>query len=268
MHANGVAASPSQTSKGYHPMGYTAESIDASQQVQATRKPEPTERVGLDVFDAYGKVRTDFTDDELATLSPERRERFDALFAASIADKIAEKEMSDALAEVGTRTKEVNAAELALAKARPQTSFLDEHRRAIRANSGLPIDPAEAKAERKAAAELAKKLATFVQAVEEANRALAIARDRVNAGRDDLRIKRATIAQAIISWQAQFAPVTRESLVREMAARTQERALGLANGTLTEKPKPKPASRLDAQLQSDAMGHSTRRSIRALPSNR
>jgi hypothetical protein len=231
-------------------MADTAESLDART---------------LSVFDAYGRVDfSGITEDQITSLAPERRDRLEALFNASVAEKSAEQEQTDALAAVATRIRELNDAEEALTAARPQWAFLDEHRRAVRAHSGLPLDPAEVEAEKKAAAELQKRLAPLVEAVEIATSALRNARLRVNAARDGLRIARAAIAKNITAWQATFAPVTHERLVREAAARSQERLLGLANGTLSPPVKPKPPSKLDALLQDGGRGKSTRR----LPSQR
>jgi hypothetical protein len=218
----------------------------------------------LDVVDAFGRIRVDFTEAEIASLSPDRRERLEALFLASVGEKSAEAEQTEALAEVPTRVRELNDAEAALTAARPQWTFLDEHRRAVRAHSGLPLDPAEVRAEKKTAAELQKRLAPLVEAVEAAQAALQSARLRVNAARDGLRIARVAIAKALAAWQATNPIISHESLVRAAAARSQERLQGLADGTIAPPAPPEHASKLDALMTNGARGKSTRR----LPSQR
>ena len=83
----------------------------------------------LDVTDAYGNIRRDYTAAEIESLSPERRERFTALLSAALDAQEAEAEMVAATRAVTDAVIDLQNAEREHAKAHPPTTFLDELRR-------------------------------------------------------------------------------------------------------------------------------------------
>ncbi len=67
--------------------------------------------VRLEIFDSKGKIRTDFSDAEIAALSPVAQARWAALYAASIAEQEADVALSAALSDISTKIRELASAE-------------------------------------------------------------------------------------------------------------------------------------------------------------
>ncbi|HMI95487.1 MAG TPA: hypothetical protein VK479_03180 [Micropepsaceae bacterium] len=72
------------------------------------------------IFDTRGKIRDDFTDDEIAELSA--LSGFAALIDASVENELAEKNMRDASANVGDHVRALSAAQAVLEKLVPRVS--------------------------------------------------------------------------------------------------------------------------------------------------
>jgi hypothetical protein len=234
---------------------------DSMTEPQRRAKPAsvPSESIPLDLFDAYGKLRTDFSEQDIEGLPQDKRTQFAKLFEAAIAEKSAEEAVILASAEVALATRRLATTEEALRQAQPPLTFIDVHRAAIRANSGRPLDPETARAERKADRALASEIQKAGAAVSAAHDTLAEAREKFYDCQEELRVARRVVAVEIKKWKALFEPVTRESLVRASAARTQEEKLALANGKITPAKPTAPASVLDAAMIARSRGKSTRR---------
>jgi hypothetical protein len=87
--------------------------------------------VTLDVFDKCGKLRTDFSDREIETLTPERRQRFFALVAASTEADAAEQAVRDAEANVRDCVVKLQEAQNAHNLAHPPIDRIDALRAVI-----------------------------------------------------------------------------------------------------------------------------------------
>ena len=75
------------------------------------------------LFNALGEVRSDFTDEEIAAVSPERQELWGALIAANTTMQDAEAEQREATVQIDKRVAGLRAAELALGEARPKRNL-------------------------------------------------------------------------------------------------------------------------------------------------
>lgn len=82
----------------------------------------------IQVFDKRGRVRLDFTPTELTTIPKERLPLFKALQAASLENDAAEEAKRDATANVGARSRALDAARTTLLKLRPKLTFNDIYR--------------------------------------------------------------------------------------------------------------------------------------------
>jgi hypothetical protein len=89
------------------------------------------------VTDKYGALRTDFTASEVESLDPQRREVFTRLLSAALDARLAETEMTDAVAAQADAVTALQRAEEAHAKANPAPDRIDELRRVIASQRGF-----------------------------------------------------------------------------------------------------------------------------------
>jgi hypothetical protein len=99
--------------------------------ISNTQAAPMSETPSLEIFDKLGKIRRDFTEDEVEALTPERRERFFVLIEAATNAEAAEQEVRDADAEIALRVRELTTAEMAHRKAFPPRTFIEELRATI-----------------------------------------------------------------------------------------------------------------------------------------
>jgi hypothetical protein len=86
----------------------------------------------LQIFDHLGAVRRDFTENEVAGLSPERKGRFFALVEAAKSCEDAEAELKNADADVAARVQHLNVAIAEHNRQHPPSTFLEELRKVQR----------------------------------------------------------------------------------------------------------------------------------------
>jgi hypothetical protein len=86
----------------------------------------------LQIFDNFGAVRRDFSEDEVAALSPDRRKRFFGLVEAAKACEDAEAELKSAETEVAKRVRMLTAAQAEHIRQHPPSTFLEELRKVQR----------------------------------------------------------------------------------------------------------------------------------------
>lgn len=83
----------------------------------------------LEIFDKLGAVRRDFTEDEVAALSPVRRKRFFELVEAAKDCEDAEAELKSADGEVAERVRLLTKAQAEHIRQHPPSTFLEELRK-------------------------------------------------------------------------------------------------------------------------------------------
>lgn len=215
----------------------------------------------VSIFDKLGNVRADWDDHEIAALSEEQKELWAALAAARISEQDADAEVGAAMTDILVRVREADAVRQEAIAARPSSEALRlrEIRRSIAANSTSPVHRQQLEAFRKEDEELAAKLAPLDAKLDAAEAAVTATRQRIIAARNQQKVARTAVANAVTAWQAQFAPITREALVRDMMARTQAHRAAIADGSFVPPPPVAPASALDALMSKKGRGGSTRR---------
>lgn len=215
----------------------------------------------LEIFDSQGRIRTDFEDQEIAALTPERQERWGELVATNEAMQTAERKHAEAQADIVAAVRRSQEADDALANARPKITHIEAARAASEAQRtgvGTPRDPA-----------VEKRLLEAAAAADRASVAVGKAhRARTEA---DTEVKRARVAfaRALQNWTAELPKLTQKDLIAHVATTQAERVL--AERALIEA---KPQSHLDKVLRATqgkrgrSHEHPNGRMLRALPSVR
>ena len=85
----------------------------------------------VQIFTSHGLLRTDFSEDEIATLPEDRRERFFVLVEAATEKEKSEVELKNALADEAACAASLAKAVSADRLARPPRTFLEELRATI-----------------------------------------------------------------------------------------------------------------------------------------
>lgn len=91
----------------------------------------------LRIFDNFGAVRTDISEDEIAALNPDQREKFFDIVRTATADKAATQEILDSESAVANCVVGLDAAHAAHLAAQPKTDRLTELRKVQAAQAGL-----------------------------------------------------------------------------------------------------------------------------------
>jgi hypothetical protein len=188
----------------------------------------------LSVFDKHGNIRTDFTDTEIAALSPERQELWGALIAANDVMQGAETVVRDATAQIDRSVGERRLAETALAEARPRISAVEAARQQARAHRGEPNPPPDPAVE--------KRILAAAAAVDAAAAAVAAARRDRTVAEEKVKSARVVFAKALQNWNASGKVVKQRDLIAAVNATIPAREM--AEKVMTSGPP----SRLDAVM--------------------
>jgi hypothetical protein len=170
----------------------------------------------LNIFDKHGRVRNDFTDAEIAALSPARQELWGALIAANGVMESAEADHRDAIAIIDKRVSELRVAETALADARPKITAVQAARAHFAAHRGEPNPPPDPATE--------KKILAAAAAVDKANESLAAAHRARNAAEATVKSARVVFSRALQNFIASGPIVKHRDLVRAVGATAAARA--------------------------------------------
>jgi hypothetical protein len=212
--------------------------------VRRARRPlEQQDQNMLSISDSLGRIRSDFSDAELATLSEAEIEALTAVIVADRAVVLAETDGRDNAAHIAKWAKTLSEAEGAYQASRPQIDRIDAARIVIETQRrlALGLKPAPAKV----AAEDPK----LVAAVQKADAALNAARTKGNRIKQDIHAKRELLSRQIMAWQ-QLHPFSPEDLIREHLARVQaDNARIAAEGRKAAEAPVPTMSHLDAVMQ-------------------
>jgi hypothetical protein len=220
--------------------------------------PPVVEAAALVVHDSLGNIRTDYSDAEISSLDETSKSLLVDLIASRLEEQKCDEELRKNYVAVSKLSDDLASKHEAVLLIRPHTADdrrVDQVRKVIRANNPHAEPVEESKEERELVARIEKAEQAAAAAVDD----VLNARQKVIFAKDGQRRARNAIAAAVAAWVAGRPIVTRESLVREAAARSQERLLAIKNGTFVSPPAAVPPSRLDAAMTSRSRGKSTRR---------
>jgi hypothetical protein len=220
----------------------------------------------LSISDNYGRIRADFTDEELDPLSEDQRAALVLVIKSARAAEAAEATERECDQDTHRLARAVADAEAALWAGLPKPDPVTEIKRVAetqrRVALGLdPLPPVEIKG--------AAKLET---AVRKAHAALEASRERGFKVKAELRTKRAALAEALTAWQAVNPPMRTEDHIREHLARTAAYNAKVASGEIVpNEPAPfTPMSHLDAIMNTQGnngsvnVGYGRRHAARGL----
>jgi len=88
----------------------------------------------IEVFDKFGKIRADFSDEELESIGPERHDRFIALVNAAHACTAAENDAALATKAIEAAARAVQAARAQLERVRPRLTHAELVKQYIASN--------------------------------------------------------------------------------------------------------------------------------------
>jgi hypothetical protein len=198
------------------------------------------------ICDAYGKIRSDFSESEIDSLTDEQRAALAAVIKTARGEEAAEANEREVLQDTYRLVQAVADAEQALRDALGKVDPVTEIKKAIeqqrRVAQGLePLPPIEVKG--------SAKLET---AVRKAHTQLEASRERSNKAKIDLRDKRAKLAEAILAWQTANPPLRTEDHIREHLKRTADYNAKIASGEIEAPPEQTfvPLSHLDNIMNS------------------
>ena len=178
------------------------------------------------ISDKYGKIRHDFTDEELSQLDETKHEALGVVIAAASKTEIAETNHKTAEASIIEALDALDSAEQAIRDTMPPApTHFDEVRRmsenSRRAMLGMPPLPSA----------VFKPEAKLVKAVTKAEAALASAKQRAAQTQVELKAARSVLGDALTEWQ-KLTAVRTEDMIRDHLARQQEFFRKIAEGEI------------------------------------
>jgi hypothetical protein len=179
----------------------------------------------LSISDKFGKIRTEFTDEELAQLNEEQMATLPAVVHAARETESAEEADRRGEAKVAECAKALADAEQAYQATLPKWTALDEQRRMAEQQRRMafgqpPLPPVALDGD-----------PTLAAAVKKADDALQVARQVGYEMKNILRSKRGLLSEALQAWQKTHA-TTPEQHYREHLARQQEFYRKIAEGEI------------------------------------